>query len=401
MCGADVSPESALVAFNGLCMALFGLGRFAEIPAVCERAIELARRTGLAGPRGGWLALHWVAALVALGRWDEAERRLDEHGDLYDADPDLLACYWSQALLRQGRVDEARPAVERIRASLAAGYWAEDMAWMGVVVVALDAVAGDAEGIIAFVDDLLERSMRGRGYGIGLLVATGVATLADHAESVPARGDRRSVARWVTTATGWINRLEQARATGSWRPGWYQLHLDQARAELTRLQGVPDAERWASSSRGGKRWAPPSRRPTPGGVGPKRSCQDRLGARSPPARPQRPNSPPPRSSPNECRFRRCWLTSTLSAAGLVSTSAPTSRRPDSDDLGLTRREAEVLALLADGRTNGEIGKALFIGTKTASSHVSAVLRKLGVTNRVEAAAIAHRHSLDATQGPAD
>ncbi len=61
-----------------------------------------------------------------------------------------------------------------------------------------------------------------------------------------------------------------------------------------------------------------------------------------------------------------------------------------DDLGLTRRELEVLALLAEGRSNGQIGKELYISTKTASVHVSSILRKLGVTNRVEAAAIAAR-----------
>jgi DNA-binding NarL/FixJ family response regulator len=57
-------------------------------------------------------------------------------------------------------------------------------------------------------------------------------------------------------------------------------------------------------------------------------------------------------------------------------------------LGLSEREREVLDLLAAGRTNGEIGRALFISTKTASVHVSNILRKLGVTNRVEAAALA-------------
>jgi DNA-binding NarL/FixJ family response regulator len=46
----------------------------------------------------------------------------------------------------------------------------------------------------------------------------------------------------------------------------------------------------------------------------------------------------------------------------------------------------VLALVARGRTNGEIGAELFISTKTASVHVSNIIRKLGVTNRVEAAA---------------
>ncbi|WP_344041595.1 helix-turn-helix transcriptional regulator [Nocardioides panacihumi] len=60
---------------------------------------------------------------------------------------------------------------------------------------------------------------------------------------------------------------------------------------------------------------------------------------------------------------------------------------------LTRREAEILALVADGRTNGEIGKRLFISTKTVSVHVSNILAKLGASGRTEAAAIARRRGL--------
>ena len=61
-----------------------------------------------------------------------------------------------------------------------------------------------------------------------------------------------------------------------------------------------------------------------------------------------------------------------------------------DALGLTPREREVLALLADGRTNPQIAETLFISPKTASVHVSNILAKLGVANRGEAAAVAHR-----------
>jgi DNA-binding NarL/FixJ family response regulator len=63
-------------------------------------------------------------------------------------------------------------------------------------------------------------------------------------------------------------------------------------------------------------------------------------------------------------------------------------------LGLTRRESEVLALVAEGRTNRQIGQALFITEKTASLHVSHILTKLGVAGRGEAAAIADRLGLD-------
>ena len=59
-------------------------------------------------------------------------------------------------------------------------------------------------------------------------------------------------------------------------------------------------------------------------------------------------------------------------------------------LGLTSREAEVLALVAAGKTNREIGAQLYVSEKTASVHVSNILRKLGVSSRVDAAAIAQR-----------
>jgi ATP/maltotriose-dependent transcriptional regulator MalT len=60
---------------------------------------------------------------------------------------------------------------------------------------------------------------------------------------------------------------------------------------------------------------------------------------------------------------------------------------------LTARESEILKLVADGRSNGEIGKQLFISTKTVSVHVSNILAKLGASGRTEAAAIARRTGL--------
>jgi len=59
-------------------------------------------------------------------------------------------------------------------------------------------------------------------------------------------------------------------------------------------------------------------------------------------------------------------------------------------LGLTARELEVLRLLAEGSSNPQIAAALFISRKTASTHVSNILGKLGVATRGEAAAVAHR-----------
>jgi DNA-binding CsgD family transcriptional regulator/tetratricopeptide (TPR) repeat protein len=61
---------------------------------------------------------------------------------------------------------------------------------------------------------------------------------------------------------------------------------------------------------------------------------------------------------------------------------------------LTPREREVLALVADGASNRTIAEALFISTKTAGVHVSNLMAKLGVSSRLEAAAMAHRSGLE-------
>jgi DNA-binding CsgD family transcriptional regulator len=67
--------------------------------------------------------------------------------------------------------------------------------------------------------------------------------------------------------------------------------------------------------------------------------------------------------------------------------------PAPDPFGLTPRERQVLALIAEGATNRQIGAALFMAEKTASVHVSRILSKLGVRSRTQAAAIAHRQHL--------
>ena len=58
--------------------------------------------------------------------------------------------------------------------------------------------------------------------------------------------------------------------------------------------------------------------------------------------------------------------------------------------GLTSREREVLGVLAQGRSNREIARTLFISPKTVSVHVSSILAKLGVASRVQAATVVAR-----------
>ena len=79
--------------------------------------------------------------------------------------------------------------------------------------------------------------------------------------------------------------------------------------------------------------------------------------------------------------------------GLVADFVTRSIQPAQHDFGLSKRELEVLALIAEGRSNPEIGRRLFITRKTVAVHVSNILTKLGVSGRVEAAAAAIRLGL--------
>lgn len=71
--------------------------------------------------------------------------------------------------------------------------------------------------------------------------------------------------------------------------------------------------------------------------------------------------------------------------------------PDAESAALTRgltgRELDVLALLGEGLSNAEIADRLFLGTGTVKDHISAILGKLGATNRVQAAVLANRAGL--------
>jgi ATP/maltotriose-dependent transcriptional regulator MalT len=103
----------------------------------------------------------------------------------------------------------------------------------------------------------------------------------------------------------------------------------------------------------------------------------------------------------EALIRRARLrTAEPSNGAALPAAAAADPEPDAvERLGLTAREGEVLRLVADGRSNGQIAETLFISRKTASVHVSNILSKLGVSTRVEAAALAHRRGI--AGAPAD
>jgi ATP/maltotriose-dependent transcriptional regulator MalT len=86
----------------------------------------------------------------------------------------------------------------------------------------------------------------------------------------------------------------------------------------------------------------------------------------------------------------------------ISTAAKPGGGTDPDRPKLTPRETKVLRLVATGRSNRQIAEELFISVKTASVHVSNILAKLDVSNRIQAATMAQRLRLldDAAPRPA-
>jgi DNA-binding NarL/FixJ family response regulator len=70
-----------------------------------------------------------------------------------------------------------------------------------------------------------------------------------------------------------------------------------------------------------------------------------------------------------------------------------ARRKEAGRTTLTKRELEVLGLLAEGRTRAEIVELLVISPKTVSTHIERILMKLGVHSGVQAVAVAYRRGL--------
>ena len=83
-------------------------------------------------------------------------------------------------------------------------------------------------------------------------------------------------------------------------------------------------------------------------------------------------------------------------AGLVGTNERRRLSPASNDCGcekLTKRQLQVLELVAEGLTNKEVGRALFIAEDTAKKHVQSIIGKLGASDRTHAVMKAARASL--------
>jgi len=379
---------------DGLLMA----GRLEEAVMVALDGIQQARRLGLAHSFGPLLACNATEALVALGRWDQAERVSHEALEAAPSDPVSVHLALARAALELGRGDldtaEARlrtvrrllpdPIPEAQKAGPLLGGLAELALWHGHL--------DQAKELVAEAVPLVAADPR----RAAPLYALGVRAAADRAELARARHPGQP-APDDGTATALLERLTRA-TQGSAAAGLPEVAAWQATAlaERTRQHGQPDPAAWAAAVTSWERLGQPYRIAYAGFrqaeallassdresaavvLGHAAEVTGRLGAR-------------PLDIEIQALARRARLDLTPHAgAPTVATGASTP----ADQLGLTPREAEVLALVAAGRSNRQIAHALFISPKTVSVHVSNILAKLGVAGRVEAAAIAHRLGLD-------
>ena len=397
------SVEGLLFATDSLAECLVDTDHLEEAIVVANRGAEDARRFGLDRRFGAMFRGQAGWALFELGRWGEAEATMSQGLDIGHGRVWGLSVR-ARLLAAMGRTDEASASLAAILEMFPEGL--PDLARLELVRSGVDVllVQGDLTGAVEMATQALDADYPSVGLRLGI-AASGLRAAADLAEAGRAR--REGSAATEAMAAGEVLGAEVARQRAI-LSGWSDPTPSKvaaayvADAELARLAGASDPDLWAAIELAYE----PVPMPFPVAYARFRRAEallvkDRTKTmptdllRAAYATCTSLNAAPMIAS-IESLARRARIDLTApSIAPVEPSSPPTSAaaRHRPGDLGLSARELEVLALVADGRTNGEIARALFISTKTASSHVTHILDKLGATNRVEAAVIAERAGL--------
>ena len=393
LCMAQTPPAALL--FSDV---LLKTGRLEEAVEVAVRGGETLRRVGLADHRFACALLrNAVEALFWLGRWDEAAQICEPVAD----QPVTVANAMLQAIVAElegarGQLEAALARLHQVReqrgrrlgtqlARELGQYRAEVQLWLGrpepaltEVMQALDAVPGTGQERFA-----------------GRLFCLGARALADLAERARAAQDAAAAASLRQHGSLLARRLTQMThhpfAAGTSMPASADAERALWDAELTRLDGAADPAAWQAAAAAWQHLG----RPYPAAYAQWRSADALLasgagaGPAAEPLRAAHAAAARLGAAPLRTQLEALARRARISLTPAEPEPAPAPARPH----GLTDREADVLRLLAVGHTNREIGQQLFISPKTASVHVTSILRKLAVRDRVQAAAIAIRLGL--------
>ena len=377
---AQGSPRTLTRYYINYSDALTNTGRYEAAITEALEGIDVARHLGLERSVGSMLAGNAAEPMLALGEWDRADRMITRALEL---DPPAHHFIHSRLLL-------AWLSVWRGDLEGADSILTE---WRGLVTEA--PAAPQYVGLIAWIDGELalatgdvERAWRHGDAAIGQIgrfaSATALPMLRVAAAGAFAMDQQPGVAdRAASQADDGgdaSDRRDRVRAG-------LALVADSAMAPVWRP--VIEAELSDDPAAWRAVWSPDQEHPGPAHLRPYaglRLAQHLIAQRE-------------RVEARQVLTEAADLAEQIGAALLSERLAALSQRAglghatrsETEALAsLTPRELEVLELVAAGRSNGDIGAALFISTKTASVHVSNILAKLGVASRGEAAAFAYR-----------
>jgi ATP/maltotriose-dependent transcriptional regulator MalT len=338
------------------------------------------------------LAENWVHALVATGRWDEAEDLAQELEQQWAAEGMSLALHLELARVAAARGDAA--SFERTMSTIERFARADDpYALHDVTAARAEHLLwrGDAQEAHRIARESLTHLADQQDFG--LVVSMCTVALRAQADRVTTRADRvmsESAAR-ETAQLLTIAQHAAERDTGALG----HAHLLLCEAEAARASLRPSADPWTTVV---TTWQHLDC-PYPTAYAQWRQAEELFGAR---ARAQGTRALASalqtaaqlRCAPLESSLRMLARHAGVSPVDLETTATETDAgAPDSLPVPLTPRERDVLQILTQGFSNQQIARRLFISESTVSVHVSHVIAKLGVANRLQAAAAAHRLNL--------